>query len=109
MIRYADDIIVACKSAEAAESSLEQIREWMSAHGLTLHPEKTRIIDMEHPESHFDFLGYRFLNSKKGKRLRLVRPKSKKKFRDTIRPLTKRCNGQSMETIIARITPIMKG
>ncbi len=32
----------------------------MTEAGLTLHPEKTRTVDMNKAESHFDFLGYRF-------------------------------------------------
>jgi hypothetical protein len=39
----------------------------MTEAGLTLHPEKTRTVDMNTAESHFDFLGYRFKRSRWGK------------------------------------------
>lgn len=108
-VRYADDIIVLAENARQATEALKQIEEWMQQAGLTLHPEKTRIVNVSEPLAHFDFLGYRFLRSKKGKLIRLIRPKSKQKLRATLKPLTKRTNGKSMETIIARINPVLRG
>ena len=46
--------------------------------GLQLHPDKTRLVDMSQADAHFDFLGYRFKRSKRGRLMRLVRPKSKR-------------------------------
>lgn len=63
MVRYADDIVVLCRSREEAQAAMERIEAWMEAAGLTLHPEKTRIVDMNEAGSHFDFLGYRFKRS----------------------------------------------
>ena len=75
MVRYADDMVVLCHTMEEAGSELEKLREWMAGAGLTLHPDKTRTVDMTVADSHFDFLGYRFKRSRKGKMMRLVRPK----------------------------------
>jgi group II intron reverse transcriptase/maturase len=58
MVRYADDFVILCRSAADAERALELVRTWVSANGLTLHPEKTRIVDSR--TNHFDFLGYSF-------------------------------------------------
>ncbi len=65
--RYADDVIVHCRTLKEAEQLLDQIRKRMEDCGLTLHPEKTKIVkcqkwgsDDEHPNKSFDFLGYRF-------------------------------------------------
>lgn len=65
--RYADDVIVHCHSLKAAEQLLAEIRQRMEDCGLTLHPEKTKIVkcqkwgsDDEHLNKSFDFLGYRF-------------------------------------------------
>ena len=66
MVRYADDMVVLCRSQEEAVTALEKLREWMREAGLTLHPEKTRTVDMNMAESHFDFLGYRFQRSRRG-------------------------------------------
>ena len=59
MTRYADDFIVQCPTREEAETALRTIREWMEAAGLTLHPEKTRIVDAT-TRGGFDFLGWHF-------------------------------------------------
>ena len=108
-VRYADDIVVLARSAEAAMGALATIEEWMEEAGLRLHPEKTRVVDMKEAKAHFDFLGYRFQRSQKGGMLRLIRPKSKQQLRANLKKPTKRCNGRSMEAIIALINPSIRG
>jgi len=77
MVRYADDMVILCPSAQSAERVLNDLREWASQAGLTLHPEKTRLVDMGQPKAHFDFLGYRFWRGKtSGQIQRFIRPKS---------------------------------
>lgn len=98
--RYADDIVILAQTSEEARHILETVRNWMEQAQLELHPEKTRIVDMAQIDEHFDFLGYRFKRTKRGKLMRLVRPKSLKKLRDTIRPMTRRSNGKSLQEII---------
>lgn len=65
--RYADDMIVHCRSEEEAQRVLGAIRERLAACGLELHPTKTRIVyckdgrrrqQSEHVS--FDFLGHTF-------------------------------------------------
>jgi RNA-directed DNA polymerase len=107
--RYADDIIILAKTSEEAHHILEKVGQWMAQAQLELHPEKTRIVDMTKTDAHFDFLGYRFKRSKKGKLLRLIRPKSEKKLREAIRPMTKRNNGKSLQRIIQNINPRLRG
>jgi RNA-directed DNA polymerase len=109
MVRYADDMVVLCRSREEAESALEKLGEWMAEAGLTLHPEKTRTVDMGLAVSHFDFLGYRFKRSRRGTLIRLVRPKSLRKLSETIKPKTRRNNGRSMDAIVADINRTLKG
>ena len=108
-VRYADDIVVLCRSREEAAAALEKLREWMAQAGLTLHPDKTRTVDMNLADSHFDFLGYRFQRSRRGRLMRLVRPKSLRKLRETIKPKTRRTNGKSMEAIAADLNRTLKG
>jgi RNA-directed DNA polymerase len=40
MVRYADDFVVLCQSAEQAQTELEVIRAWVTRAKLTLHPDK---------------------------------------------------------------------
>lgn len=109
MTRYADDMVILCHSAQEAESALRLVSEWMNRVKLTLHPEKTRIVDMRQSRASFDFLGYRFLRTKDGKLIKLVRPKSLGKLKQIIREKTHRCNAHSMPVIIQRINPALRG
>lgn len=64
LIRFADDFILICERREEAFALLEELRTRFAAHGLTIHPEKTRIVDFRHPwksretPQTFDFLGF---------------------------------------------------
>ena len=102
MVRYADDFVVLCRSAEEAEAALAEVRGWVEAAGLTLHPTKTQIVDAR--AKSFAFLGYTF----RGK-LRVPRDKSHRKISDRIRELTPRKSGHSLDCIIQRINPTLIG
>lgn len=103
MIRYADDIVIVCKTQAEAEAALAFVKEWMEREDLTLHPEKTRIVDAMQ-RGGFDFLGYHFERG-----MRWPRQKSINKFREKIRQKTKRANGNSLNRIVAEINPIIRG
>lgn len=109
MVRYADDMVVLCRDPHGAEQALGKVRSWMEAAGLELHPQKTKIVSMKEVGSHFDFLGYRFWQSKKGCVRRFVRPKSLGKVRENLKRHTKRCSGNGLPKIITNINPILKG
>ena len=61
--RYADDIVVHCKTEKQAQYMLYQIRKRMQACKLTLHETKTKIVNLrgvsekKYPKS-YDFLGF---------------------------------------------------
>jgi RNA-directed DNA polymerase len=102
MVRYADDFVILCRTREDAERALETVRQWVVENDLTLHPDKTRIVDAR--TEHFDFLGYRFRGP-----VRLPRPKSEDKLKDTIRAKTKRTNGNSLPFIIHQVNQTLSG
>ncbi len=56
MARYADDMVVMCRSREEAGKALETIREWMAGVGFTLRPDQTRVVDMSPQGSIFSSL-----------------------------------------------------
>ena len=58
MVRYADDFVILCRSPEEAARALAVVQQWTAEAGLTLHPDKTQIVDAT--VDTFDFLGYRF-------------------------------------------------
>ena len=102
MTRYADDLVIQCRTLQEAESALALVRDWVESHGLTLHPTKTKVVDVE--ADGFDFLGYHF-----EKRYRSPRKKSLEKIRETIRRKTRRTNGTSLGTIIADVSKTLRG
>ena len=102
MVRYADDFIVLCRTQAEAETVLAYVRQWTAAAGLTLHPDKTRIVNAV--TEGLDFLGWTFRGSKKW-----PRKKSQQKLKDRLRPLTRRNNGLSLAAIIARANPMLRG
>ena len=107
MTRYADDFVVICDTPRKAREALGIIREWMEAAQLRLHPEKTRIVDVDSGD-YFDFLGYRFQMRRK-KMTRFPRPKSIQKFQDAIRSKTRRTNGRSMKRTVLEINQVING
>ena len=109
MIRYADDLVVLCQSQAEAQAALEELRAWTTGAGLQLHPEKTRVLDMNEPGEGFDFLGYHFAYTRTGKLDRWPRTKSLRKLKDSIRAATRRCHGHSLSTAIQRTNRITRG
>jgi RNA-directed DNA polymerase len=104
MVRYADDFVVLCKSREEAEAALAEIRQWVAANGLCLHPDKTHVGDCRQPGEGFEFLGYRFEAGR-----RWVRKKSWKRLKDSIREKTRRTCGQSLAQVIGDLNPMLRG
>jgi RNA-directed DNA polymerase len=114
MVRYADDFVVLCRSPEDAEAALAVVREWTAQAGLTLHPDKTRLVDARtdgprvgptaRPRTGFDFLGYRFERGR-----RWPRQKSMGKLKDTIRAKTGRSVGHGLARVIADLNPTLRG
>jgi RNA-directed DNA polymerase len=104
MVRYADDFVILCRTEAEAHRALALVRQWTEENGLTLHPDKTRIVNAAEPGG-FDFLGYHFERSGK----RWPSRKAVGALRDHLRPLVRRSNGHSMEAIARRVNPILRG
>jgi RNA-directed DNA polymerase len=102
MVRYADDFVILCKTAEDAAKALDLVKQWVADNGLALHPEKTRIVDSR-TES-FDFLGYTFQGPDHWPRKKAIQ-----KMRDTIRAKTIRQNGRSIQCVIADVNQTVRG
>ena len=65
--RYADDAVVHCRSQKQAEDVMQSIALRLAECGLTMHPEKSRIVyckdsnrTKSYPHVHFTFLGFTF-------------------------------------------------
>jgi RNA-directed DNA polymerase len=103
MTRYADDFIIQCRTQAEAEAVLAEVKAWAAAVGLTVHPQKTRIVDASQPGG-FDFLGWHFERGWKW-----PREKSEQRFRETIREQTRRTSGQAMGVIIGALNRRIRG
>lgn len=103
MVRYADDIVILCKTEEDARQALTLLTGEMAKLELQLHPEKTRLVEVKESRG-FDFLGYHIKVDYKR-----PRTKSMKKFKDKIRELTPRNHGNSLEKLITRLNQSLRG
>jgi len=54
MVRYADDFVVLCRTADEALDAFRLIEAWVTANGLVIHPDKTRIGDCREPGAESD-------------------------------------------------------
>lgn len=104
MVRYADDFVVLCQTAEQARAGLAKVQAWVEENGLMLNPDKTHVGDCREPGHGFDFLGYHFEAG-----TRWVRRKSLKAIREGIRAKTRRTCGESLVSIIAKLNPMLRG
>jgi len=104
MIRYADDLVILCRTEAEGRKALDLLGKLTTQRGLILHPDKTRLVDTSGPGEGFDFLGYHFERG-----TRWPRPKSMRKLKDSIRSKTKRSNGRSLAAIIEDVSGTLRG
>jgi RNA-directed DNA polymerase len=124
--RYADDVLVHCRSERQARAVLEAIRGRLEQCGLELHPKKTRIVyckDDDRPGEYehiqFDFLGYTFqprrAKNRRGKFfvsfLPAISTKAAKAIRQTIREwrMSSARNNQRLEDLARLTDPSVRG
>ena len=97
IVRYADDIVVGFQHKRDAERYLRDVRERLARFGLSLHPDKTRLVEFGRfallnrrqrgvgkPET-FDFLGFtHYCTTTRGGRFRLGRKPVAKRVSRTL-------------------------
>ncbi len=120
LTRYADDWVVTCRSRSEASAVLKAATRVLETLGVQINPQKTRIVHVRHG---FEFLGYKI---KLGKGLRLPagkitskarsgglyaypREKSVQHFREQIRAKTRRKAPLTIQELIQRINPLIRG
>ncbi len=122
LVRYADDFVVLCTSREALEEAERRVRIIFDRLKLTLHPEKTRKVDLTDGREGFDFLGCHLHMRMSGKlweekRLRryyLQRWPSKRsmvRVRARVKELTRRSRDgmKDVRDIIDELNPVLRG
>jgi group II intron reverse transcriptase/maturase len=58
LVRYADDFVIICRTEADAREGLRRVEVILARLGLTLHPDKTRVVDVRDGRQGFDFLGF---------------------------------------------------
>ena len=117
LVRYADDAVVLCRSKADAEESLRRLGLIMDRLGLTLHPDKTRIVELGLGKQGFVFLGCYLrivLSHFKGREylFRWPSPRAMKSIRAQIRELTDRRRWAGLKDIrqvIDLLNPVLRG
>jgi RNA-directed DNA polymerase len=119
--RYADDVVVHCKTDKQAQFMLQQISQRMKACHLELHPVKTKIVNLrgwsktKYPRK-YDFLGFTIMASMqtiKGKGMLLpgtfVSIKSRTSILGKFRELGIHKWRKPLQEIARRLNPIIRG
>lgn len=121
LVRYADDFVVLCRSAEQAEQAQQQARALLGNLGLALHPDKTRVVDLREGKEGFDFLGCHLRARMSGKlweNKRIVRyylhrwpsVRSMTRARARIKGLTDRSRvGMQLQDVIGVLNLFLRG
>jgi RNA-directed DNA polymerase len=105
MVRYADDIIILCRSKEEAKEALRQTEIILEVKlGLKLSKEKTKIV---HKSQSFEFLGYAFGSGYSD--YKIPRGRAIESFKEKIRWLTRRNQPKTMIQVIEGINPVIRG
>jgi RNA-directed DNA polymerase len=121
LVRYADDGVVLCRSANQARAALAAVGEVLGSLGLRPHPDKSKVVDLGEGREGLDFLGCHFRAQFSGRtwekygRVRFFlrrRPSqaTMKRLRDKIRERTdRRRSGTDIRDVMADLNPILRG
>ena len=113
VVRYADDLVIVCRSEAAAKESHRRLKLILKHLGLEVHAEKTHVVDAR--REGFDFLGFhhRAVPSWRSGRISLQRwpsVRSMKAIRTKVRAVTnRRMTWQSLEGVVTFLNPILRG
>ena len=100
LVRYADDFVIVCKREHDARRVLDVLPKRLSRFGLTMHPEKTRLIDFRRPPAGkgggrpgtFDLLSFTHYWGRSRKGNWVVKRKTRKsRFSRTLKRISDYC------------------
>ena len=104
-VRYADDMVIFCKSKRAAQRTYESILPYIEGKlFLRVNREKTKVADI----GRIKFLGYGFRYVKDGIKA-TVHKKSKEKLKAKVKEITKRSDGRGYEWKKQRLKYLVRG
>lgn len=121
LVRYADDFVVLCHNEHQARAALDAAGEILAGLGLQLHPDKTKVVDLQDGREGFDFLGWHFRARVSGRLLergvrryylqRWPSQRSMKRIRAKVKARTgrNRVGIGDVRELIAALNPILRG
>ncbi|MEK3746600.1 group II intron reverse transcriptase/maturase [Paenibacillus sp. FSL E2-8871] len=98
LTRYADDLVIVCKTKKDAEQAYKLVQTIMERLELTLHPTKTRIVGIWTGDEGFDFLGMHHRKTK-------AETSQGKVYFTTQQWLTKKAEERIREVVKERLAP----
>lgn len=102
IVRYADDILIFCRSRAGAENALAQATKILEKElKLTVNQMKSHI-------AHSD-VGVKFLGVEIGSRYTRIQPKKLIGFKQKIKQMTRRNGGKPLEQVIKELNPVIRG
>ena len=105
IVRYADDVVVLCKTKSEAERAYERTRKILEMGlKLKLNKAKTKIV---HKSQTFEFLGYLFGCGYSD--YKMPREKAIASFKDKVRWITRRQQPKKITDIIKELNPVIRG
>ncbi len=116
LVRYADDLVVLCRTRQRAEQARERVAAILAPLGLHLHPGKTRLVSLAQGREGFDFLGFhhRLVESWKwrGRYYLNTWPSTRAmgSIRAKVRERTdRRYASASIDVIVGHLNPVLRG
>lgn len=102
IIRYADDILILCKSKRSAEHALEVAGEYLEKTlQLKVNREKTHVT---HCMRGIKYLGVEIFCS-----FTRIQDKKLKSFKQKVRRITRRNQGRNLKVILVELNPVIRG
>jgi group II intron reverse transcriptase/maturase len=102
IVRYADDILVFCKSRKGAENALNVAKEYLeSVLKLTVNLEKTHVAQAK--------TGVKFLGVIIRRSSTVIQAKKVARFKEKVKRITRRNSPVNLEKVIADLNPVLRG
>ena len=119
LVRYADDIVVICRTMKEANHAIRFIKAVMERLELQLNPEKTRLVSMWEGKDGFDFLGMHHKRvtgfTREGTRYyttyQFPTSKAMKKMRSKVKEVIGKRSAllRSLRELVKELNPILRG
>lgn len=102
IVRYADDILIFCRSRAGAENALAQATKILEGElKLTVNQSKSHIAHSND--------GVKFLGVEIGSRFTRIQAKKLTGFKQKLKRMTKRNGGKPLEQVIKELNPLLRG